>query len=85
MVEHDGFEAQMSPAGSGEVEGPVAGTGESDSDLAEIHLSEAVQETIGRSLKAYYDDIAKDPIPDRFLVLLAQLEAQEQKGGRRGS
>ena len=50
-----------------------------------VHLSDAVQETIGRSLKAHYDDIAKEPIPDKFLVLLAQLEAQELKGGQRGS
>jgi hypothetical protein len=36
-----------------------------------------VQESIGRSLKAHYDDIVNAPVPDKFLVLLAQLEATE--------
>jgi hypothetical protein len=80
MVERDSLEAQMRSAGSGESPGRKA----DEDDFPEVHLSEAVQETIGRSLKAYYDDIAKEPIPDRFLVLLAQLEAQELKGGGRG-
>ena len=56
-----------------------------EADVGDGGLSQAVQETIGRSLKAYYDDFAKEPIPDRFLVLLAQLEAQELKGGRHES
>ena len=40
-------------------------------------LDQRVQEAIGRSLKAHYDDLVKAPIPDRFLVLLAELEAKE--------
>ncbi|MCO5090329.1 NepR family anti-sigma factor [Bosea sp. (in: a-proteobacteria)] len=40
-------------------------------------LDPKVQESIGRSLKAHYDDIANAPVPDKFLVLLAQLEATE--------
>ena len=41
-------------------------------------LDPKVQESIGRSLKAHYDDIVNAPVPDKFLVLLAQLEATEQ-------
>jgi hypothetical protein len=37
---------------------------------------------IGRALKAHFDDIASTPIPDRFLALLAELEAKEQSSGQ---
>jgi hypothetical protein len=37
---------------------------------------------IGRALKAHFDDIASTPVPDKFLVLLAQLEAKEQSHGQ---
>jgi hypothetical protein len=42
-------------------------------------LDPKVQESIGRSLRAHYDDLINAPVPDRFLVLLAQLEATEQR------
>ena len=45
----------------------------------EIVLDARVQESIGRSLKAHYDDLVNAPVPDKFLVLLAQLEAQETR------
>jgi hypothetical protein len=32
---------------------------------------------IGRKLKAYYDDLVSDDVPDRFASLLAQLENAE--------
>lgn len=35
-----------------------------------------VQAYIGRQLRAVYDDVAKQPIPDRFLALMKQLEEQ---------
>jgi len=47
-------------------------------------LDQRVQDAIGRSLKAHYDDLVKAPIPDRFLVLLAQLEAKELKAQHNG-
>lgn len=50
---------------------------ETDGAEAEVVLDPKVQESIGRSLKAHYDDLISAPIPDRFLVLLAQLEASE--------
>ena len=37
---------------------------------------------IGRQLKAIYDDVLNQPIPDRFLDLLSQLE--EKKVGKAG-
>ncbi len=38
---------------------------------------EAVQSAIGKRLKAYYDDVASEPVPDRFLSLLDALDAAE--------
>lgn len=49
---------------------------ESDEDVV---LDPRVQESIGRSLKAHYEDLVTAPIPDRFLALLAQLEATERR------
>ena len=43
-----------------------------------IPLDPRVVETIGKALKAHYDDILKQPIPDSMLVLLAELEAKER-------
>jgi hypothetical protein len=37
---------------------------------------------IGRALKAHFEDIAGAPVPDKFLVLLAELEAKEQGHAR---
>lgn len=37
-----------------------------------------VEAVIGRRLKAMYDDVLSEPIPDRFMELLAKLE---NKGG----
>lgn len=45
----------------------------------EAVMDPKVQESIGRSLKAHYDDLINAPVPDKFLVLLAQLEAKEQR------
>lgn len=45
----------------------------------ETVLDPKVQELIGRSLKAHYDDLINAPIPDKFLALLAQLEATERR------
>ncbi|WP_370193678.1 NepR family anti-sigma factor [Aurantimonas coralicida] len=32
---------------------------------------------MGKRLKAYYDDVASEPVPDRFLSLLDALDAAE--------
>ncbi|HUF44530.1 MAG TPA: NepR family anti-sigma factor [Aestuariivirgaceae bacterium] len=34
---------------------------------------------IGRMLKATYDEVAREPVPDKFLDLLKQLEAAEPR------
>lgn len=40
-------------------------------------LDGEAQKHIGRMLKATYDEIAHEPVPDKFLDLLKQLEALE--------
>jgi hypothetical protein len=51
---------------------------ERDEDGEPVVLDPRIQEAIGRSLKTHYDELVKEPIPDRLLVLLAQLEAKER-------
>ncbi|MCA0317492.1 MAG: hypothetical protein LCH88_05410 [Proteobacteria bacterium] len=52
---------------------------ESDDDGQDIVLDSRIQDAIGKSLKAHYDDLISAPIPDRLLVLLAELEAKERR------
>ncbi|WP_137390674.1 NepR family anti-sigma factor [Rhodoligotrophos defluvii] len=40
-------------------------------------VDKKIQERLGRQLKALYDDVVKQPIPDRLLSLIAQLEKQK--------
>ena len=37
-------------------------------------LPAAIQDQIGRQLRAAYDDVLKEPVPERFLTLLQQLD-----------
>ena len=39
---------------------------------------------IGKRLKAYYDDVASEPVPDRFLSLLDALDAAESASKHSG-
>jgi hypothetical protein len=38
-----------------------------------------IHDMLGQKLKAYYAEIASEPIPDRLTALLAKLEAQSAK------
>ncbi len=42
-------------------------------------LDGEAQKHIGRMLKATYEEIAHEPVPDKFLELLKQLEASEPR------
>lgn len=66
------------PEGTESRSGPPT---ETETDPTDVELSAAVQDAIGRSLKAHYEDIAKAPIPDKLLALLAELEAKETRRG----
>ncbi len=43
----------------------------------EIASEQAIHLAIGRRLRSYYDQIVDQPIPDRFIDLLKQLEEKE--------
>ncbi len=51
-----------------------------ESALNGAALDPKVLETIGRALKAHYDDLVHAPLPDKFLDLLSRLEKEEQRG-----
>jgi Anti-sigma factor NepR len=51
-----------------------------DSTLNDAALDPKVLETLGRALKAHYDDLVHAPLPDKLLDLLARLEKEEQQG-----
>lgn len=36
----------------------------------------AIQDVLGAKLKAYYGEVVSEPIPDRLMALMAELEAQ---------
>lgn len=36
-----------------------------------------LQDHIGRQLRAVYNEIVEEPVPDRFLKLLAELESKQ--------
>jgi Anti-sigma factor NepR len=36
----------------------------------------AMQDLLGDKLRAYYDEVAREPVPDRFEQLLKELEAR---------
>lgn len=55
-----------------------------EAEVFEPVLDQRIQDMIGRSLKAHYDDLIHAPIPDKFLVLLAQLEAKERQEQAKG-
>jgi Anti-sigma factor NepR len=37
-----------------------------------------ISDIIGRRLRTYYDEVAAQPVPERFLDLLEQLEAKSR-------
>jgi len=64
-----------------EVRAPDATAGPMDEPLAEElgdEVSPLVVEAVGAALQAHFQSIADMPLPDRLLVLLAELEARER-------
>ena len=44
----------------------------------------ARQRAIGRELRRFYDGVAEEPVPDDFLDLLKQIDANTDKDGKGG-
>jgi hypothetical protein len=51
-----------------------AGTGSRPPEIAAPQIDPRVQLEIGKHLRAHYDDIVNEPVPDKFMELLAKLE-----------
>ena len=68
---------------SGALKGSGAGSSPSQSEWddedAGAEVSPLVVEAVGKALHAHFQAIAEMPLPDRLLVLLAELEARERK------
>ena len=45
----------------------------------EVYLDPKIQAAIGKALRSYSADIVSAPIPDKFIALLARLEAMEER------
>ena len=56
-----------------------------DGQQNEATLDPKALESLGRALKAHYEDLVHAPLPDKFLELLGRLEAQERRSGKLGS
>jgi hypothetical protein len=52
----------------------------SDELSPEPSLDRAIQERIGDSLRAMYDGLVQQPVPDRFIELLSRLEQRNDAG-----
>ena len=66
---------------SGAFEKPGAAWADVQDDELNDELGEVsplVVDAVGKALKAHFQAIAEMPLPDRLLVLLAELEARER-------
>jgi hypothetical protein len=45
-------------------------------------LGRDVQAKIGNQLRAIYDDVVKEGVPDRFIDLLKRLDKPDEKGSQ---
>jgi hypothetical protein len=81
-VDHaDKKERRLRPTGAGNRMKQTIGTGTQPdvSPATEEGLSPNLQAHIGRHLRASFDEIAREPIPDRLLQLLKDLERSGDK------
>lgn len=57
-------------------------TPQSDDTIASIRETRqhyVINDAIGQALRAHYRTLAEAPLPDRFLILLAELEAKDAR------
>jgi hypothetical protein len=72
-------ENKMPPEDGGEMDKQEMHSINSESaEDAAIALDPKSQDLIGRALKAHFDDLTTSPLPDRFMALLAELEAKDK-------
>ena len=54
-----------------------ASRGRSDDNARPQRADASVEKAIGSRLRAFYDEVAKEPVPDRFVDLLKRLDEQD--------
>lgn len=70
-------EEQVKKSGTSKMDAIATQTDEMGPNADEPRLSEDVQNRIGEQLRALYDQIVEEPVPDHLLKLLKRLEAKE--------
>ena len=50
------------------------GTGHNPTESTGPHMDSRIQTEIGKHLRAHYDDLVNEPVPDKFMELLEKLE-----------
>jgi len=55
-----------------------------ESDKKKPKLNDLAVSQIGKKLRAQFDEVLSEPVPDRFVDLLNQLEAAEKKSAKDG-
>jgi hypothetical protein len=45
-------------------------------------IDEHIQRRLGAKLRAYYDELLNEPIPEKFIELLVKLDEKERKEGQ---
>ncbi len=58
--------------------------GESSGPADKPKLSKGAQDRIGRELRAYYQDLVDEPLPDKLQALIESLGTEEQSGATAG-
>lgn len=59
--------------------GEALSTEGADTGEEAVSLDVQVQEQLGKVFRAYCDELVHQPIPDKFVVLLAKLEAKQRE------
>jgi hypothetical protein len=63
-----------------EIQGLTGASPSRPPSVVEAGLESDIQAHLGRQLRALYDEVANQPVPDRFRVLLEQLALKEAGG-----
>ena len=74
MSKQHGSSQAKQPRADGDAREPAEGTG----DKGELPLDGSVQAHIGRLLKSSYDEMLNQPLPDRLVELLEELDKRER-------
>jgi hypothetical protein len=68
--------SRRSPRGAPKKKGDTmqTGTGPDSTEPAAPQIDLRIQHEIGKHLRAHYDDVINEPVPNKFMELLEKLE-----------